>query len=347
MRVGIHKDPYGKFSKFLEIYEEILAHNGIEHIRLEASEPDFWESVSELDLFIFRWRQVDDHHQLAKTIIPIIEKEMRIRCFPDMATCWHYDDKIRQFFLLRQRGFPIIESWIFWDKKMALKWLENATLPVVFKLKSGAGSNNVILVKNKNRARKLINRNFGRGIKSGRIPDSEDLRFKNFNPYKTIHRWGGNFLRILRDEDISPDWQKHKNYVLFQKFLPHNNFDTRITVIGRRAFAFRRFTRKDDFRASGSGMIDYDASNIDPRCMKIGFNISEEMHFQSMAYDFIYNEETEPEIAEISYNYVDTAIYNCKGYFDLNLKWHEGRFWPQYFQLVDALGLPDLKQPQL
>ena len=308
MLIGIHKDPYGKYCDFLERYEKMLTHNGIEHIRLEASEPDFWDRVSELDLFIFRWRQIDDHHQLAKTIIPIIEKEMGISCLPGMATCWHYDDKIRQYFLLRQRGFPIIESWIFWDKKMALKWLEDADLPVVFKLKSGAGSNNVILVKSKNKARKLINRCFGRGIISGRIPDLDDLRFKNFNPYKTIHRWGGNILRMLREEDISPDWQKHKNYVLFQKFLPDNNFDTRITVIGRRAFAFRRLTRKDDFRASGSGRIDYDASNIDPRCMKIALNISKKMDFQSMAYDFIFNEKMEPEIAEISYTYVDRDI---------------------------------------
>ena len=261
-----------------------------------------------------------------------------------MATCWHYDDKIRQYYLLRQKGYPIIESWIFWDKKFALKWLEDAKLPVVFKLKSGAGSINVILVKSRNKARKLINRCFGRGIKLGRIPDSEDLRFKFINPYKTIHRWGGNILRMLRNEDISPDWQKHKNYVLFQKFLPDNNFDTRITVIGRRAFAFRRVVRPGDFRASGSGKIDYDASNIDPRCIKIALDISEKMRFQSMAYDFVFNEKMEPEIAEISYTYVDTAIYECMGYFDHELKWHEGRYWPQYFQLADALGLPDLEQ---
>ena len=29
MLVGIHKDPYGRFSKFLEIYENILRHNDI------------------------------------------------------------------------------------------------------------------------------------------------------------------------------------------------------------------------------------------------------------------------------------------------------------------------------
>ena len=66
-----------------------------------------------------------------------------------------------------------------------------------------------------------------------------------------------------------------------------------------------------------------------------------------MAYDFIFNENMEPEIAEISYTYLDTAIYKCKGYFDADLKWHEGCYWPQYFQLVDALDSTDLEQPKL
>ena len=44
---------------------------------------------------------------------------------------------------------------------------------------------------------------------------------------------------------------------------------------------------------------------------QFGRDISEEMNFQSMAYDFIFNGKMEPEIAEISSTYVDTAIYKC------------------------------------
>jgi glutathione synthase/RimK-type ligase-like ATP-grasp enzyme len=347
MLVGIHKDQYGKFCPFLQKYEEILDYNKIDHIRLDANEPDFWEKVAKLDLFIFRWKHIDDHHQMAKTIIPIVEKQMGIRCFPDLATCWHYDDNIRQYYLLKQNGFPMIESWIFWDEKQALKWLNTAELPIVFKLKGGAGSNNVILVKSKRQAKKLINRMFGRGIMSGHIPVKDTTQKKDFNLYKTIHHIGGNILRKLRDEDISPFWQVHKNYVLFQKYLPNNEYDTRITIIGSRAFGFRRFIRDNDFRASGSGKIDYNIDKVDKNCIKIAFKVSKQLQFQSMAYDFIYNENNEPEFSEISYTYLDTAIYNCPGNWDSNLNWHEGHYWPQYFQLVDTLNLPELKQPEI
>lgn len=347
MIVGIHKDPYGKFCKFLQRYEAILDYNGIDYIRLETSQPNFWEQVEKLDLFIFRWRQIDDQRHMAKSIIPIVEKEMKVKCFPNMATCWHFDDKTRQYYLLRQNNFPIIECWVFWDKKQALKWLEIAKMPIVFKLSGGAGSYNVILVKSMAQATKLINRMFGKGMMSGRIPDKTALRFKELSLYKTVHRWGGNIFRIMRDEDISPDWQVHKNYVLFQKYLPKNNYDTRVTTIGNRAFAFRRFVRKNDFRASGSGKIDYDVQQIYKRCIEIAIKVSKKLQFQSMAYDFLENHNNEPEICEISYTYVDSAIYNSPGYWDSDLNWHKGHFWPQYFQLVDALNLPDLKQPDM
>ncbi|MHA1381062.1 MAG: hypothetical protein ACTSRG_22065 [Candidatus Helarchaeota archaeon] len=345
MLVGIHKDPYGKFCEFLERYEDILNFNGIEHIRLDTSQPDFWEQIAKLDLFIFRWRHIDDHHQMAKTIIPIIEKEIGVKCFPNMQTCWHYDDKIRQYYLLKSHGFPVIKSWIFWDKKEALNWIKNASFPLVFKLKGGASSENVILVKTKNQAKKLVNRMFGKGILSGKIPGFGNVKYKDLNLYKTIHHLGGNVLRILRDEDISSFWQKHKNYVLFQKFLPNNKYDTRVIIIGNKAMAFRRFCRKNDFRASGSNYKDLNPKNIDPDFIKLAFNISTDLKFQSMAYDFIYDESSAPKLIEMSYTCPDKTLIKCPGYWDSKLKWHEGHYWPQYFHLMDALNLPDLKHP--
>ena len=188
---------------------------------------------------------------------------------------------------------------------------------------------------------------FGKGIKSGRIGDRSSLQRRYSTPYRKLRRLGGDILRRIRGEYEPLFWQIDKNYVLFQKFLPNNLFDTRVSIIGERAFAFRRFNRKNDFRASGSGNIDYDLNEIDLRAIEIAFNISNKLDFQSMAYDFLINEEKELEICEISYTYVDYAVYDCPGFWDKDLKWHEGHCWPQYCQLVDALKLPDLKQPEI
>jgi hypothetical protein len=341
MKVGIHKEAYGRFSEFLKRYEIILDFNGIDHIRLNASESDFWEKVKQLSLFIFRWGVDDTSHQIADSIISIIEKHLGISCLPNYITSWPYEDKIKEYYLLKQHGFPIVDTYVFWDKKAALAWLETATFPIIFKLKRGAGSKNVLLIKNKKHVKRIVNKMFGRGV----FPQSIDRN--KFNLVREIRHIGGNILRKYRGEDLSSLWQKHKNYVLFQRYLADNKYDTRITVIGDRAFGFRRFNRVDDFRASGSGKIDYDAAKVDKRCIEVAFAVSKNMQFQTMAYDFLFTPDNEPQFSEISYTYIDTAIYNCPGYWDSNLYWHEGHFWPQYFQLMDALDLPTLKQPEI
>lgn len=348
MKVGIYKQHLGGWHRgYLKKYEQILHSNEIDCIWLDASKPDFWDEVAQLDLFVYQWEHYDTPRQIAPSIIPIIEYEMKIPCFPNWQTSWHYDDKIKQYYLLKQHGFPVIESYIFWDQNQALKWLESAQMPLVFKLKGGAGSNNVILVHSKLNGKRLISRMFDKGLRSGNIVDKNSLHLKFFQPYKMFRRFGGNLLRRIQGKYEPLFWQTDKNYVLFQKFLPNNLFDTRVSIIGKRAFAFRRFNRADDFRASGSGNIDYDVKKVDMRAIQIAFGISKKFHFQSMAYDFLLNEQGNFEIAEISYTYVDKAVYNCSGFWDEDLNWNEGHFWPQYLQLVDALKLPDLKQPEL
>jgi hypothetical protein len=348
LKVGIYKQHQGGLHRsYLERYEKILTFNGIECIWLEASGDDFWERISGLDLFIYQWEHYDGPKQIAQAIIPVIEYQMKIPCFPNWATSWHFDDKVKQYYLLKQHGFPIIESFIFWEKEAALRWLESAKIPVVFKLKGGAGSSNVILIRNKANAKRLITRMFGKGIKSGRITDRNSLYFKYFRPYGKLRHFGGDILRKILGEYAPLFWQTDRGYVFFQKYLPNNLFDTRVSIIGDRAFGFRRFNRENDFRASGSGNIDYDINKVDLRAVEIAFKISERLNFQSMSYDFLINERKYMEIAELSYTYVDTAVYNCPGYWEKDLRWHEGHYWPQYFQLMDALKLPDLKQPEM
>ena len=344
MLVGIHKVGYGQI--FTKKYEKILSFNGIKYLWLDSSSQNFWQQVEELDLFIYRWIQFDDMHQIAKAVIPVIERYMNIPCLPDLNTCWHYDDKIRQYYILKQANLPIVESWIFWDKKKALQWADTAEFPVVFKLKNGASSMNVVKVNTKQQAKKIINIMFNRGIFPGKIPLADTTQKKDFELFKSLRKLGGKFRLFYQGENKIPYWQKHKNYVLFQKYLPNNDYDTRVVVIGERAYAFRRFNRKNDFRSSGSGNLDLNPESIDLQHVKVAFKVSKKMQFQTMAYDFLYNNK-KSEFCEISYTYVDWVPHDCPGYWDSELNWHKGHHWPQYFQLIDALNLTDLKQPEI
>ena len=343
MKVGIHKVDDPRHHEFANKYYMILEMNGIPVIWLDVNDVDFWDRIKELDYFIYRWSHWDDHQQIANSILPVIEHFHKIRCFPDYATCWHFDDKIKQYYLLQSLGFPIAKSWVFWDKQKALGWINSQTFPVVFKLKGGAGSYSLLLVNHIRQEKKLIMKMFTNGFQAYNVKMKGSL---TSSPYRMARRIARN-LRNRFESKENPYWAKHKNYVLFQKFMPGNNYDTRVTIIGDRAFAFRRFNRKNDFRSSGSGLIDYQTSAIDHRFIKTAFEISKALGFQSMAYDFLWDEDLEPVICEISYTYMDTAVHECPGYWDPQLNFHEGNLWPQYCQLADLLGIPDLKKVSL
>jgi hypothetical protein len=146
---------------------------------------------------------------------------------------------------------------------------------------------------------------------------------------------------------INENWSRHQGYAYFQNFLPSNEFDTRITIIGGRAFGFVRYNRPDDFRSSGSGKIDFSPGKIDHNMLKIAFDVSNRLNLATMAFDFLYDSEKNPLINEMCCQFADWAVYECPGYWDNDLAWHDGHYWPQYFQLVDALQDENLQQPAI
>lgn len=345
--VGFHKGLDHSFPARISRYQKILSHNNIQSIWLSSSDLDFWEQIKDIDLFIYQFGQFDSELQIAKAILPIIEKELHISCFPNQATCWHYDDKIKQYYLFKAYDFPMVDTWIFWDKKSALQWFETAEFPLIFKLKGGAGSANVVLVGKKSEALKLVKRMFAkRGVLSHKIPHMNNLTYLRdiIKLYRLRHYIADKRGR-LSPEGKHPYWQIQRNYVLFQRFLPNNTYDTRVNIIGKRAFAFLRYVRPKDFRASGSGLLDYYRNNIDSRCVKMAFELSQRLNFQCMAYDFIFDENNSPKVVEISYTFVDKAVYDCPGYFGENLEWHDGHYWPQFCVLQNLLPDIKLKQP--
>jgi glutathione synthase/RimK-type ligase-like ATP-grasp enzyme len=132
------------------------------------------------------------------------------------------------------------------------------------------------------------------------------------------------------------EFPRQRGYLYFQEFMEANSFDTRVTVIGNRAFAFTRENRPGDFRASGSGRLCYDAAKIDLRCVQIALQTARRLRTQSLAFDFLFNAKGEPVIGEVSYCYMAGAVHDCPGHWDDKLNWHEGSIWPQDAILQDV-----------
>ncbi len=348
--VAVHSSLARRYPKRIMRYYEILKFNDIKTSLVDASDKNYWEVLRSSSHYIHHYVHRTSEMQVADAVLPVVDFVLKLPRFPNAKTSWHYDDKIKENYLLSSMNFPFAKSWIFYDLESALSWLENASFPLVYKLKAGAGSGNVLLLKTRKHAQRFVNKMFNvSGVYSSHLPDTQSHSYMRnlfgiYNLRQNIALWRGK----IHYQDVSPYWQRHRDYIYFQEFLPDNQFDTRITVIGNRAFAYRRFNRSNDFRASGSGLNDYDQSAIDPRCIDMALQISNIAGFQSMAYDFMFDESGDPKIGEISYTYIDSYIYRCPGYYlGSSGEWVDESKWPQYWILADLLERNDLVEPSL
>jgi len=266
---------------------------------------------------------------------------MGLVAFPNWATQWHFDDKVAQKYLLEAIGAPLVPSYVFFDLDTTLSWINKTKFPKVFKLRCGSGSRNVQLVNSPNEARRLAQKAFREGYK----PSGSILNY--INAYKVVKarrdRRLWDFMRSIPGKvhrRLSRNYLlgRERGYIYFQEFMPDNNHDTRITVIGRRAFGFIRQVRPGDFRASGGGGIVYDQDAISPDCIRTAFRVAHQLKAQSMAFDFVNDVSGEARIVEVSYGYASKPVFDCGGFWDPDLIWHDKPMWPEHAILEDVLA---------
>jgi glutathione synthase/RimK-type ligase-like ATP-grasp enzyme len=342
MKIALH----WQAETFAERWEPAILDRGIECVRVSAYDPDLLVRLRSFDLFLWNWTLHDPRALLhARSLLAAVE-EQGLGVFPDRHTSWHYDDKVAQKFLLESVGAPIVPTRVLFDAESAHAWAATASYPMVFKLRRGAGSNNVRLLRSRVEADRIVTQMFGAGMVAvpGYLTDAA-------TKLRRIHGLGDVSARLRRLPQsiahIAHERRlvaREKDYVLFQEYLPDNGFDTRIVVIGKKAFGMRRMNRPGDFRASGSGFIDYTAEAISPEALKIAFDVSRRLRFQSMAYDFLVDTEGRSRICEISYCFTPGQVYErCEGHWDESLTFHPGHVFLEDVILDLMIGLSQRK----
>jgi glutathione synthase/RimK-type ligase-like ATP-grasp enzyme len=337
MIIAIQPDDYtnpatGNYDASSPRWAQLLLEAGYKVRWVDVHRPDILEQVKGCDGFMWRHGHLPEHRQIARRLLPVIENELGLVVYPDQHTCWHYDDKISQYYLLSAAGIPMPKTWVWFDYEQTVEWINSAEFPLVMKLWTGAASENVRLVKNLNEAKLYIDRVFREGI--------ANMNEFTVSPLRSFYRRLRLSAKILLNQKVAyRPWELHKNYVLFQEFLSENYFDTRVVVIGNRVFAKRRYNRRGDFRASGSGNLDNDPMKIDLKIIRLAFRVSERLRTQSLALD-ILKRKKEYVVSEISYTYPSWSQHSCPGHWELEenkIIWKAGHMWPEEAQIEDFL----------
>lgn len=328
-----------KTGSFAEGWVEYCLENGVPFREVDCFSSDILEQLRGCRGLLWHWEHYDYRASLfARQLITSVEA-MGLAVFPDTPTCWHYDDKVGQKYLLEAVGAPLVPSHVFYDRRSALTWLDHADFPVVWKLRSGAGGQNVRLVRDRTEAGRIVDRCFGAGWKPARFHSLQERvrAFRGSPSARSFVDIGRGLARAAVPHEKNRNATVERHYAYFQALIRDNDSDIRVIVIGDRAFAIKRMTRDGDFRASGSGKLVHDPSAIPPRCLELAFEVTRQLGAQSVAYDFMFDDGV-PVIGEISYAFALEGYRACPGWWGPDLTWHEETFRPEYFMVEDILA---------
>ena len=329
--IAIHRET-GSPDKYAEGWAECLEARGIDVCWIDLTSQHALHQVQSCSGVMWHWRDSSRDLKIFR-ILNVIEGYLGIPVFPSYHSSWHRRDKLSQYYLFQTENVPMPRTWVFWSKEEAKDWAIQSDYPSVLKLSAGGFGTDVVLVSSCKEACRLIDHLFGRGIYNTQL----DLRLTGGMP----RNWAQ--LRALASRCKAatsyvgcgqPPIKRNleQGYAYFQEFVPGNDYTTRIIVIGDRAVGFLSLNEPNDFRAH-SIKFDFDPTKINPKCVRMAFDISERFGFHFMGYDFLLH-NGEPVVLEMNF-----GSRMGWGYWNHNLEWINNPISPEEAQVELFLSM--------
>ncbi len=224
------------------------------------------------DFVFVRLDQQGEAREVGKNLVKALN-DRKIKTLPSLLESQLYDDKGEQLKFLKN-WMP--KTYHIKSKAEAVKLGYTIKLPLISKSIDGASSAGVRLIKDREDLLKEIEEVFS---ETGR---------------KSVYD------RVQKD------------YVYWQEFIPNNDCDYRVIVMGDFIYGLKRFVKKGTVFASGSGS-NTPLTFVDPKeraAAKLCMNISKAVGFKWMAFDVIYDGVL-PLVVEVSSSWSEQAYYKC------------------------------------
>lgn len=329
----------GEQQSYSKRWVELAEQQGITPVAVDVFSQDIIDQISACDAFMWRYDPSALPRLYASRLLNAIEEGLHMPVFPSLKSRWHFEDKVGQYYFLSAAGFPIPATRIFWTQEQAMRFCDTADYPFVFKLATGDKSSSVRLVRNRQEASYYVDQLFKWGTVS--------LGYKPASKARLLLRRiraAGEIFKGRNPYGLTPYVELQHGYFLAQEFLPGNDFDVRVTIIGDRAFVFRRFNRPGDFRASGSGRVDWDPTQIGEDTVRFAYGVARRLGAQTVALD-ILRRGSERVIVELTLAYASYAVRDCPGHWILKgepesgpLEWEKGSMLPADAIFIDFVA---------
>ncbi len=290
-------------------YRRFLKNNGFDFEIFEYHRSDWLEAAKNFDLIIWSPNSGPAELDEIKRKIYILEKKLGKKCFPDYETLLLCDDKVMSTYFLKMNGLPVADTFISNDyheiEQMKTKFL----FPLVSKRFHGASSREVDLIKNPAQLSRFSRRAFS-----------------------------------FYGKKCSNAYFRQKNYVYLQRLVNGDGLDVRVNVAGNVVTGYFRKPRRNDFRASGSGIVIKE--DLPLEAVEIALKTYGLIGKAMLGVDMMRDREGKFWIIEISpfigvITPIQMKVDNVPGcYFlleDGTLEFKKDNYWPQELAMKNFL----------
>lgn len=290
-------------------FARFLEKNDIPYRLIDIKKSTFIEESKDLDIVIWRTPSMYSDQWEATDKIEYLNNYMGKFTIPSKESLWFYEDKMREYWLFKKYNLPAIKTFISHSKEETLTYIDSLEYPIISKDKTSSSAEGVILVKNRKHALKICNLVFSSGMK------------------------------------LYEKYIKQKNYVIFQEFVPNYGYDLRVIIVGNSYFGYYRKPRKNDFRASGSGITI--KNDIPIEALILAKKVK-----NSLPKSYLLAVDLLRDTRDNNFYIIETSIFigiesseqlvvnGVAGRYVENngeFVFEEGRFWLQELMLVEAL----------
>jgi hypothetical protein len=185
---------------------------------------------------------------------------------PKLETVISHENKGMQGMLASELGINLISQDYHCATTVPSDYLSNT---VVFKSLGGAGSVGVSLAKNKQQYQRKIRMNL--------LLNATLLNIKEMSK---------NVIRRLLKRNSQADYLRKNARFVSQLFVKELLFDYKVLVLGEHVYFLKRYVRKDDFRASGSGKFEFE-EKISPKLIQFAFDCKDKLNVPYCSLDLI------------------------------------------------------------
>ncbi len=308
MRIAIGQDLVekatdGQPQSFSALWKARAEAMGIEAEVVDPLLPGAIERIGGFDGFIWRYNFRLPWTEAGPRIMEVVEAQHGLVVWPPRVLRETFENKIAQAYVLAALDVPRPRTWVFWHEADARAALKELPLPLVAKLSRGVRGEGVALIRTRAEAERLIHQMFSFGLGSMEFMRGGKAR-----------RWGkySPMVEALRRGRFKGNHER--GYVLFQEFIEGNAFDTRVVIQGDLAWASRRMNREGDFRASGSGVSDWDARAVRPAALELAWRAADAMGVRTLVADVMQRGDV-PVMGEISTSMAVHVVREMDGHF--------------------------------